>query len=167
MTQGAIADRTKLSESAISHLLKCFRNLGGKAREMCKAMRMNADACYSLASAPDFDRERILQCAIKIRKTNDSLRSILFSTSVQRADRLHEAALCQISPLRLSAWHAFFDQPLHRTIMSSSEGAIHRRNGVILPILNPPIGCTAPAWWVQLMMNPTFPQNLCYQASGG
>jgi len=75
MSQAAIADRTNLSETTISHLQKCFHNLEGKAREMCKAGRMNGDACYSLANAPDGDRERIFQCAIRIRKTKDSQRS--------------------------------------------------------------------------------------------
>ena len=75
MSQAAIADKTNLSEATISHLQKCFHNLEGKAREMCKAGRMNGDACYSLANAPDGDRARVFQCAMVIRKTKDSQRS--------------------------------------------------------------------------------------------
>ncbi len=76
MSQAAIAESTQLSTSAISHLKKCFLNLEGKAREMCKGGKMNGDACYSLASAPDFDRERILRRAIELRRIKDTQRSV-------------------------------------------------------------------------------------------
>jgi transposase len=69
MLQKEIANSTSLSKEAISHLKKCFRHLKGKAREMCRAGKMNGDACYSLANAPDSDQERILQRAIELSKT--------------------------------------------------------------------------------------------------
>jgi hypothetical protein len=36
---------------------------------------MNGDACYSLANAPDSDREIIFRRAVEIRKAKDSKRS--------------------------------------------------------------------------------------------
>lgn len=74
MSQLAIAESTNLSTSAISHLKKCFRNLTGQAREMCKAARMNGDACYSLASS-DLDREQLFRSAMQIRAKKDAGRS--------------------------------------------------------------------------------------------
>jgi hypothetical protein len=76
MRQAAIADSTQLSTAAISHLKTCFLNLEGMAREMCKGGKMNGDACCSLASAPDFDRERILRRAIELRRIKDTQRSV-------------------------------------------------------------------------------------------
>jgi hypothetical protein len=66
---------TGLSTAAISHLKTCFLSLEGKAREMCKAGKMNADACYSLASARDFDRQCVLRHAIELRRIKDTQRS--------------------------------------------------------------------------------------------
>jgi hypothetical protein len=76
MTQTVIADSTNLSTTAISHLKTCFRNLQGKARQMCKAGKINVDACYSLASAPASDQERILRRAIELRRIKDTQRSV-------------------------------------------------------------------------------------------
>jgi hypothetical protein len=76
MSQAAIAESTQLSTSAISHLKTCFLNLEGKAREMCKGGKMNGDACYSLARAPDLDRERILRRAVELRRIKDTQRSV-------------------------------------------------------------------------------------------
>ena len=76
MSQTVIADSTNLSTAAISHLKTCFRNLEGKAREMCKARKMNGDACYSLASATKFGQQRILQRAIELRRIKDTERSV-------------------------------------------------------------------------------------------
>lgn len=42
---------------------------------MCKAGKMNGDACYSLASVPDSNRERILIHAIELRRIRDTQRS--------------------------------------------------------------------------------------------
>jgi hypothetical protein len=75
MTQVAIADSTTSSTVAISHLRTCFDNLRGEARAMCKDRKMNADACYRLASAPPaLDQERIPRCAITIRSEKDAQR---------------------------------------------------------------------------------------------
>lgn len=75
MRQVEIAGSTELSTVAISHLKKCSENLKGKAREMCKDRKMNSDACYTLASAPDCDQERALGRAIQLRKKKDDQRS--------------------------------------------------------------------------------------------
>lgn len=76
MSQVVIADKTNLSTVAISHLKTCFHNLEGKAREMCKTGKMNGDACYTLASTPHFDRDRILRRAIELRRIKDAQRSV-------------------------------------------------------------------------------------------
>lgn len=76
ITQATIAESTHLSTAAISHLKTCFNNLHGGAREMCRHGRMNADACYSLASAHADNRERIYQAAVKIRERKDAQRDV-------------------------------------------------------------------------------------------
>jgi hypothetical protein len=72
MLQREIADKTKLAPVTISHLKKCFLHLKGKARQMCKDRKMNADACYLLARRVDTDQEHILRQAIKLREINDT-----------------------------------------------------------------------------------------------
>ena len=75
-SQRDIANSTNLSTAAISHLKTCFLNLKGQARKMCKDRRMNRDACYSLASAPDGYQDRILLRAIELSEARDAGRSL-------------------------------------------------------------------------------------------
>jgi hypothetical protein len=86
-SQAEIANSTNLSTSAISHLKTCFLNLKGKAREMCQAGKINGDACYSLACAPEDDQERIVLRAIERRRIKDSERSVRRKCSKGRQTR--------------------------------------------------------------------------------
>lgn len=76
MSQAEIAESTDRSTADISHVKKCFHNLEGKAREMCRTGKMNGDACYRLANAPNFYRERSFLRAVELRKTKDAQRSV-------------------------------------------------------------------------------------------
>ena len=76
-SQQAIAGEVGKSKADVSHLRTCFRNLKGKAREMCRTGRMNGDACYSLARETSLDQQSVLEKAIEIRRIRDARNSEL------------------------------------------------------------------------------------------